>query len=115
SRFLQDRVGKNHLARNQILADTEMLEGTLGLRPPELVGRDVHFAEAVHLLANVVHLASPHSKIRRLHPANRISDCNRWRRSGLSGKNVRCKFAWARLPASRTSISQCLHETMRSF
>ena len=36
--FLQDGVGGYHLARDQVLADAEVLERALGLRAPELVG-----------------------------------------------------------------------------
>ena len=53
-RLLQDRIGGDHLARHQILADAEMLERTLGLRAPEFVGGDVDLAEAVDFLANFV-------------------------------------------------------------
>ena len=34
SGFLQDGIGGDHLARNEILADTEMLERALGLSTP---------------------------------------------------------------------------------
>ena len=54
-RLLQDRVGLDHFARHQVLADTEMLERTLRLRPPELVRGNVHFTQAVRLFAKVVH------------------------------------------------------------
>src|SRR5215510_7995049 len=47
SGLLQDCVGSDHLARDQILADTEMLERTLSLSAPELVGRDFDHAEAI--------------------------------------------------------------------
>ena len=49
--FLQDGVGGDHLARDQILADAEVLERALGLRAPELVGGNLDFAEAVGFLA----------------------------------------------------------------
>ena len=52
-RLFQDRVGADHLARNQILADAEMLERALRVRPPQLVGRDLDLAEAVGFLAKV--------------------------------------------------------------
>ena len=57
--FLQDGVGGDHFARNQILPDAEVLERALGLRAPELVGRNIYFAEAIGFLANVRHLVSP--------------------------------------------------------
>src|SRR5215469_793978 len=36
--FLQGGVGRDHLARNQVLANAEMFKRTLGLSAPELVG-----------------------------------------------------------------------------
>ena len=44
SRFFERRVGGDHLPWNQILANAEMLERSLGLRAPKLVGR--HFDNA---------------------------------------------------------------------
>src|SRR5258708_30754295 len=54
-RLLQDRVGPDHFARHQVLADTEMLKRTLRLRTPEHVGRNIDLTEAVHFLANVAY------------------------------------------------------------
>ena len=56
--FFQDGVGADHLAGHQVPADAEMFERTLGLRAPELVGRNVDLAEAVGFFANVWHLIS---------------------------------------------------------
>ena len=53
--LLQDGKGRDHLARDEVLADAEMLERPLGLRAPQLVGRHAHFAETVGLLAYVCH------------------------------------------------------------
>src|SRR6516162_5901505 len=36
--FLQSGVGRDHLARDQVLADAEMFKRALGLSAPELVG-----------------------------------------------------------------------------
>ena len=58
-RLFQDGVGVDHLARDQILADAEMLKRALGLRPPQLVGRNLDLAEAVGLLAKLGHARSP--------------------------------------------------------
>ena len=58
-RLLQDGVGGDHLARDQILADAEMLERALRLRAPELVGGDADLAEAVHFFTQVGHFLSP--------------------------------------------------------
>ena len=58
-RLLQDGIGRDHLAGNQILADAEMLERALCLGPPELVGGDSDLAEAVGFRANVTHRISP--------------------------------------------------------
>src|SRR5262249_13863925 len=57
--LLQDRVASDHLARDQILADTEVLERTLSLCTPELVGRDVHHAEAICFSPDVGHVIFP--------------------------------------------------------
>src|SRR5262249_44934019 len=62
-RLLQDGVGGDHLAGNQILADAEMLERALGLRPPELVRRHLDDAEAVGLLSHAGHVISPYVRV----------------------------------------------------
>src|ERR1700681_2941292 len=54
-RPLQDGVGRNHLPRDQILADAEMLQRSLGLRAPQLVGRNLDCAQAVEFGANFGH------------------------------------------------------------
>ena len=51
--FLKNCVRGNHLARNEVLANTEVLKGALGLSAPEPVGWDFDFsvlevAMAVH-------------------------------------------------------------------
>ena len=51
--FLQSGVGGDHLARNQILADAEVLKRALGLGAPELVRWDLDLAEAVGFFAKV--------------------------------------------------------------
>jgi hypothetical protein len=53
--LLQDRIGGDHFARNQILADAEVLERALGLRAPQLVGRHLDDAEAVGLSSHAGH------------------------------------------------------------
>jgi len=45
--LLQDRVGCDHLAGDQIFPDAEMLERSLGLGPPEYRARHPHLADAV--------------------------------------------------------------------
>ena len=57
--FLQDGVGGDHLARNQILADAEMLERALGLSAPQLVRRHFNHTEAVGFFSHVGHVISP--------------------------------------------------------
>src|SRR5262249_17187799 len=42
--LFQNGIGSDHFTRNQILADTEMLERTLSLSTPELIRR--HFNHA---------------------------------------------------------------------
>src|SRR5215472_4661023 len=54
SGFLQDRIGSDHLPRNQIFADAEMLERALGLSAPQFVRRHFNFAETIGLLAKLV-------------------------------------------------------------
>src|SRR5690349_7331593 len=46
-RPLQDSVGCDHLARDQVLPDAEMLERALGLGAPQLVDWDRHLAKAI--------------------------------------------------------------------
>jgi hypothetical protein len=43
--FLQKGVRGNHLARNEILADAEVLKGALRLGAPEPIGWDLDLAE----------------------------------------------------------------------
>src|SRR5258705_5685743 len=50
--LLQDRIGRDHFARYQILADAEMLERALCLRSPEFVGGGDCLAKAIHFFAN---------------------------------------------------------------
>src|ERR1700692_1415989 len=54
-RPLQDGVGRDYLARDQILADAEMLQRSLGLRSPQLVGRNLDCAQTVEFGANFGH------------------------------------------------------------
>src|SRR2546422_9509555 len=78
SGLLQDGVGGDHLTRNQVLADAEMLERALGLSAPELVLRHIHDAEAVCFFSHVGHIsvmsatnASPRSSV----PRPRLLSC----------------------------------------
>ena len=57
--LLQDRVARDHLARDQILADAEMLQRALRLCSPQLVGGHFHDAEAVGLFPELSHLLVP--------------------------------------------------------
>jgi hypothetical protein len=57
--FFQDSVRSNHLSRDQIPADAEMLERALGLRSPKFIGRYVHLAKAVGFRAHIAHWISP--------------------------------------------------------
>src|SRR2546422_6984637 len=54
-RLLENRVGHDHLARHEILADAEMIERALGLRTPQLVGRHLYDTEAVSLFSGSDH------------------------------------------------------------
>src|SRR5713101_6835763 len=57
--FLQDGVRGNHLPRDQVFADAEVLKRTLRLRTPEFVSSDIHFAETIAFFSNVCHLVFP--------------------------------------------------------
>src|ERR1700677_441778 len=57
--FLQDGVGRNHLAGNQVLADAEMLKRALGLSTPKLVRWHFNDAQAIGLFPHVGHGFSP--------------------------------------------------------
>ena len=59
SGFLQGRIGCDHFARYQILADAEMLERALGLSAPQLVRRHFNHTEAVAFFSRVGHVISP--------------------------------------------------------
>ncbi len=52
SGFLEDGVRRNHLARDQVRPDAEVLQRTLGLRTPQLVAGHIDFTEAVGLFSN---------------------------------------------------------------
>src|SRR5215469_4653118 len=53
--FLQNGVSSDHFTRNQVLADTEMLERALCLRAPELIRRHFNHAETISFLSHVAH------------------------------------------------------------
>src|SRR5216684_824958 len=61
SGLLQDGIGGDHLARNQVLADAEMLERPLGLSAPQLVRRHFDYTEAIRFFSHVGHVAIPRS------------------------------------------------------
>src|SRR5262245_1357744 len=46
-RLLDDRVGGDHLPRDEIVPDAEMFQGPLRLRSPELLGRHIHRSETI--------------------------------------------------------------------
>jgi hypothetical protein len=43
----EDRVGRDHLARDQVAADAEMLEGPLGLRSPQFARWNLYLSQTV--------------------------------------------------------------------
>jgi hypothetical protein len=51
--FLQNRVRRNHLARNEVFADAEVLKGALGLSAPKPIGWDFDFAERIFLYSDI--------------------------------------------------------------
>ncbi len=57
--LLQDRVARDHFARDQIFADAEMLQRALGLGTPQFFGRDLDNAKTVALFSNIHHLFAP--------------------------------------------------------
>jgi hypothetical protein len=59
SGLLQDGIGGDHLTRDQVLADAEMLERALGLGTPQLVRRHFNHTEAICFSSHVRHLISP--------------------------------------------------------
>src|SRR5208282_5639438 len=58
-RLFQGCIGGDHLPRDQVLADTEMLQRALRLRPPQLVSGHLHHAHTVGFSANFGHSAAP--------------------------------------------------------
>src|SRR5271170_7265593 len=55
--LFQGSIRSDHLARNQVRSNTEMLERALGLRTPELVCRHLHSAQAIGLCSHVAHVS----------------------------------------------------------
>src|SRR5262249_59756291 len=45
-RFFENRVGVDHLSWNEVRSDTEVLQRSLRLRAPKLVGGNTDFSEA---------------------------------------------------------------------
>jgi hypothetical protein len=56
--LLQEDIGANHFARDQVPADAEVLERALRLGAPELVSGNGYLAKAVGLFTNVWHVIS---------------------------------------------------------
>src|ERR1700722_13932270 len=57
--LLQDGVGGDHLPRDQVLPDAEVLERALGVGAPEFVGGNTDLAETVGFDTNISHCISP--------------------------------------------------------
>src|SRR5262245_41011620 len=55
-RLLQNGIRGDHLARHQVLADAEVLERALSLRPPQLVHGDFNHTEAICFFTHLSHL-----------------------------------------------------------
>jgi hypothetical protein len=53
--FLEDRVRDDHLPWNEIRADAEVLEGSLRLSAPELIGGNRYFSKTICLNASFGH------------------------------------------------------------
>src|SRR5258708_16297083 len=65
SGLLQGGIGGDQLTRNEVLADAEMLEGTLGLSTPQLVHRHFNHTQAIGLFTHAGHLISSGYDVRR--------------------------------------------------
>src|SRR5262249_21185210 len=101
--LLQDRVGGDHFAGDQIRADAEMLEGALGLRTPELVRRHLDHAEAVSLLSHAGHMISP-----------RFSGCSTCAGAGQVATSTTawaksCGASWGRLCPMPPLMVRCAY------
>src|ERR1700733_14592685 len=65
--LFQNRVGGDHLPRYEVRSDGEVLQRALGLRAPELVGRNWHVAQGILLDS---HVRIVHGVSRRTHGAS---------------------------------------------
>src|SRR5208283_1176735 len=54
-RFLKDGISVYQFARHQVVTDAEVLERTLCLRTPQLVGRHLHLSQAIPLGTELAH------------------------------------------------------------
>ena len=88
-RFLYVAVGVVHLLRHLVVADVEVLQAPLGLRPPVPVGRHLHRAQAVELL--------PHPG--GLQADRQVEDLRR-RSTGIGHGGHSSQFMIAELPQS---------------
>ena len=82
--LLQDGVGGDHLAGNQILADAEMLERALGLGAPQLVRRHLDHAEAVCFLSHLDHGISPKFSS----ASGRLDQTPAWQTSSIARRHM---------------------------
>src|ERR1700722_15944811 len=74
--LLEDGVGGDHLARDQVPPDAEVLERALRLGAPEFVAGNTNLAETVGFDTNIAHCISPRlPRTRSL--VNRVTRSNR--------------------------------------
>ena len=72
--LLQDGVGGNHLPRDQVLADAEMFQRSLGLGTPELIGWNINRSQAIRFLPKFIHGSSSKKGQSRHHLPNTGTD-----------------------------------------
>src|SRR5262249_42535862 len=64
-RLLQGGIRRDHFTGNQVGTDAEMLERSLGLSSPELVGRHLDHTQTVCLFSHLGHDISPFGRRKR--------------------------------------------------
>src|SRR6516162_6374466 len=57
-RLFQYGVSRDHLARDEVMADAEMFQRALRLRPPQLVSGHLDHTHAVGYFTNLAHVAA---------------------------------------------------------
>src|SRR5580658_7077740 len=97
--LLQGGIGGDHLARDQILPDAEVLERALGLGAPKAIGGNLNLAETVGFNAKFSHCPSPGRLNRVYSPA---SIC-----LSMARGSVAVRPATRRTPSGTRSMWMC--------